>query len=194
VSDEEEKQRPNANYRLSKENANPEGLTYYYSREHRLAKAPQSVRDLYNEAPKKRGGLFRSLLDSKPKAMLFASIVILCVAILFLTTFGYTGSDYELDGNKLSVQAVKFEGAVIGAVRKSINKNFAGRITSPYTGAVSIAVMTPDTLPEDIFYHRIFFTLESQEQFRFSVPFDSDELTFFFQTEKKSLNMTIKPE
>jgi hypothetical protein len=193
VSDDE-KRRPNANYRLSKENANPEGLTYYYSREHRLAKAPQSVRDLYNGQPPKRGGLLRSLLNSKPKAMMFASIVIMCVAILFLSTFGYTGSAYELDGNKLSVQAVKFEGAVIVAVRKTISKGFAGRFSSPYTGAVNIAVTAPDTLPEDVFYHRIFFTLEPQEQYRFSVPFDSDELTFIFQTERKTLTAKVKSE
>jgi hypothetical protein len=80
------------------------------------------------------------------------------------------------------------------AVRKSINKNFAGRFSTPYTGAVSIAVTAGDTLPEGVFYHRIFFTLESQEQYRFSVPFDSDELTFIFQTEKRTLNMTVKPE
>jgi hypothetical protein len=194
MSDDEEKQRPNAKYRLSNENANPEGFTYYYSRERRLAKAPQAVRDLYNEDPKKRGGLLRSLVNSKPKAMMFASIVIMCLAILFLSTFGYTGSGYELDGNKLSVQAVKYEGVVIVAVKKTINKNFASRFSTPYTGAVSIAVTAPDTLPGDAFFHRIFFTLEPQEQYRFSVPFDSDELTFIFQTEKKMLNMTVKPE
>jgi hypothetical protein len=192
--DEEKKQRPNANYRLSNENANPEGFTFYYSRERRLAKAPQAVRDLYNEEPPKRGGPLRVLLNSKPKVMMFASIVILCVAILFLSTFGYIGSAYELDGNKLAVQAVKYEGAVIVAVRKTINKNFINRFSSPYTGAVSVAVTAPDILPEDAFHHRIFFTLESNEQYRFSVPFDSDELTFFFQTEKKTLKMTIKPE
>jgi hypothetical protein len=126
--------------------------------------------------------------------MMFASIVIMCLAILFLSTFGYTGSDYELDGNKLSVQAVKFEGAVIVAVRKTINKNFANRFSTPYTGAVSVAVTAGDTLPQDVFYHTIFFTLESNEQYRFSVPFDSDELTFFFQIEKKTLRMTVKPE
>jgi hypothetical protein len=187
VSDDEEKQRPNAKYRLSNENANPEGFTYYYSRERRLAKAPQAVRDLYNDEPPKRGGLLRSLLNSKPKVMMFASIVIMCVAILFLSTFGYTGSAYELDGSKLAVQAVKYEGVVIVAVRKTINKNFVSRFSSPYTGAVSVAVTAGDTLPENVFYHTIFFTLESNEQYRFSVPFDADELTFFFQTEKKAL-------
>ena len=75
MSDSGEKRRPNANYRLSKENANTDEITYYYNREARLAKAPQSVRDLYNEDPPKRAGLFRSLVNTKSKKFTFISIV-----------------------------------------------------------------------------------------------------------------------
>jgi len=53
VSDSEDgKTRPNANYKLSKpDNAvvPEEELVFYYNREHRLAKAPKHVRELYEE-------------------------------------------------------------------------------------------------------------------------------------------------
>jgi hypothetical protein len=71
----------------------------------------------------------------------------------------------------------------------------------PYTGAVDIAVSPALKTgqeqgfgQEDIFLHKVFFSLEPQEFYRFSVPFDSDKLALVFQTEKKSLGITVKPE
>ena len=194
MSDSEEKRRPNANYRLSHENADTEEIVYHYNREQRLEKAPQLVRDLYNEEPKRRGGIFRSLTNTKPKAMTFISIVIMCLAIFVLSVLGYTSDSHDFDGNLLTVQAIKFEGAVIVALKKTIKKNIVGRRVTAYTGAVNIAVTAPDVPLEDVFYHRVFFSLEPEEQYRFSVPFDSDYLMFILQTEKKTLNVKVKPQ
>jgi len=194
MSDSEEKRRPNANYRLSKENADSEEITYHYNRERRLEKAPQSVRNLYKEETPRRFNPLRPLIDTRPKRMMFASIILICITVMVLSILGYAGGSRVLDGNLLSVQAVKFEGAIIATVTKSISKNFFGRPVPAYSGAVYIAVTAGETPPEDVFYHRIFFTLEPQEQYRFSLPFDSDELTFVFQTEKNTLNMKIKTE
>ena len=84
--------RPNAKYKLSKPDGSPrdeEHLTFYYSRERRLAKAPRPVQDLYAEGKRPRFSLLRPLVGSKPRAMLFFSIVLLCAAILALSVFGY---------------------------------------------------------------------------------------------------------
>ena len=193
--------RPNANYRLSHEKADPEEIVYHYNREQRLAKAPQAVRDLYKEdARPRRFGLFRSLVDTKPKVMTFASIIVACLAIWAISIFGLMDT-HTLERNQLTVQAIKYEGAVIISIKKSVPKTLLNRIADPYTGAVDIAVSP--TLkageeqgygPKDIVPHRIFFTHESPEFYKFSVPFDSNELTIVFQTEKKSLGITVKPE
>ncbi|MDR1149127.1 MAG: hypothetical protein LBK66_10905 [Spirochaetaceae bacterium] len=65
----------------------PNDITYYYSREHRLKKAGPRVRALYEDAqkPKRRFALFRSLVDTKPKAMLLTAIVIISIVILLFS-------------------------------------------------------------------------------------------------------------
>jgi hypothetical protein len=61
-----------------------EDIVYYYSRERRLKRASPNVRALYENTPKPRFGLFSSLVDTKPKAMLFTAIALICVIILLL--------------------------------------------------------------------------------------------------------------
>ena len=194
MSDGGEKRRPNAHYRLSKENANEDEITYYYNRENRLAKAPQSVQDLYNEEPPRRSGLFRSLIDTKAKKLTFASIVVIILMFLMISVLGLTSDSEDIEGNRISAQAIRYEGTVIVTIKKTIKKNIIGRTVSAYTGAVNIAVTIPHITPQDIFYHKIFFTLEPQEMYRFTVPFDSQEMTLVIQTEKRTVTMKVKPE
>lgn len=195
--------RPNANYRLSKESVNEEQLVFYYNREERLAKAPQVVRDLYKkeEAPR-RFGLFRSLVSTRPRAMMFGSIVMICAAILVLSILGYTSDAHDLDGNRVAIRAVRFEGAVIVTLKKTVQTGLFAR--EPYTGAVDIAAWGTtapasgggegDAAPPPVFVHRVFFTLEPAEEYRFAVPVDAGELMLIFRTEKKTLTVTIRPE
>ena len=202
MSDEEEKKRPNANYNLSGENVRDEDVVFHYNREHRLAKAPQAVRDLYKEQPKQRFSLFGPLLRSKPMTLMFVSIIIFSIIILVVSNMGLLGDSHVLDGNQLSVRAVKYEGTIIVAVDKTVKKTGMARFfdSDPaYTGAVDIAVqpLVKDgeyLSPEDTFFHRIFFSLESQEFYRFSVPFDTEELAIVFKSEKRTLAMTVKAD
>ena len=184
-------QRPNANYNLSKpdtEVVTDEPLTFYYNREHRLAKAPQAVKDLYAGNKNNKGfNLLRPLVADRPRAMLFFTIVVLCLAVIVLSILGYFDKAYSLDGNKLEISAIEYEGMAIVMVKKTIK----GR--SPYTGAVDIAVSPMVHSDEDyqVFSHRIFFSLESEEKYRFTVPFDSPVLLMALQTEKNSLNIKV---
>ena len=210
-NNEEEKkprQRPNAKYKLSNENMNlkDEGIVHYYNREHRLEKAPQSVRDLYKtQWTRRRFGLFGPLVKTKPLAIMFFSIIVICIVIVLISALGFTGAGYMLDGNNISIQALRFEGAVIMAVDKSTRKSSGldrfSRSAPPYTGAVDIAVQpllkdgeAGAEVPEDLFFHKIFFTLEPVEYYRFSIPFDADELAVVLRTETKSLRLTVKAE
>jgi len=212
----EEKQRPNANYKLSNENANfkDEEIVHHYNRERRLEKAPQRVRDLCNTPPPppQKFNLLKPLVRTKPLAMLFFTIIVICLFIVALSMLGITGTDHTLEGNHLSIQAIRFEGAIIMAVDKSTKKgNILDRFSHsapPYTGAVDIAVQpvlksdaeaqagasARGEVPQDIFFHKIFFTFEPQEYYRFSIPFDTDELAVVLRTETKVLRLTVKVE
>lgn len=201
MSDGEEKKRPNANYRLSKEKFDTEDITYHYSRERRLEKAPQSVRDLYEEKPKRRFGFLGSLANTKPQRMMLASILVASLMIAAISYFNLASDTYDFDGNRLSVEAILFEGTTIVTLKKTTGKNAITRLNKPYNGAVNVAVAPAIKAgsgqvmqPEDVFYLRVFFTAESQEIFRFALPFDAEELLVVFQSEKKTLSIKVKPE
>ncbi len=203
MSDDQEKKRPNANYQLSGQNADEENLVFHYNREHRLAKAPQAVRDMYNKPRQPyRFNLLRPLVSTRPMAMMFGSIIIACILILIISALGLAGSSYSLDGNRLFLQAIQYEGATIVVVKKTIPKDILTRLSfaaAPYTGAVDIAVQpvikaAADQESQAVFYHKIFFTFEPEEIYRFSVPFDAGELAVIFKTEQKTLGVTVKAE
>ena len=210
-SGETPRRRPNAGYRLSgRRQAEGEELTFYYNRDRRLAKAPQAVQDLYAKTGPRRFGLIQPLIGSKPRALLFFSILLLCASILALSLFGYFDTTWGLEGNRLAVQALRYEGTVIVAVKKTVKTSGAfARSAAPYAGAVDVAVSpasrdtaasrsaaasrdAEDVLP--VFYHRIFFSLNPVEEYRFAVPFDAGELVMVFQTEKNTLTVQIKTE
>ena len=195
MSDSGEKKRPNAKYRLSYENERPEGITYHYNRETRLEKAPQAVRDLYKVEPKKRFGLFRTLTGSKPRAILFYTIIVMCLIIYMFSRFGLLGSTHNLGGNEISIQAIQYEETVIMALRKSVRRTAVSFFNQAYTGAVTIVVMpAEDAQAEIAFYHRIFFTDNDEEQFSFAVPFNDVELLVAFETERDRLIVRVSPQ
>jgi hypothetical protein len=193
LTDTDKPKRPNANYKLSNENVTGnEELTFYYNRERRLEKAPQAVRDLYDEnKTKNRSGLIRVLIADKPRAFAFFTIMIMMAVILILSLLNYTDSSYSLDGNKLEINGIKYEGMTIMAIKK-IRKNTG----NAYSGAVDIAVspVAQEGGKIPVFYHRIFFSLENEEEYRFTVPYESPEILLVLQTEKNTINIRYRPE
>ena len=187
--------RPNANYKLSvsgKANqVDEENLTFYYNRERRLAKAPQSVKDLYKEDKKhSRFNLLRPLVADKPRAMLFFSIIIISAVICMVTLFGLTDKSFQMEGNKLEISGIRYEDVVIVVMRKTAGGK------SYYSGAVEIAVSPALDAGEEfpVFYHRVFFNPVPEEEYRFAVPFNSAELAMVLQTERGELRLKFKPE
>ena len=191
-----ESYRPNANYSLSRpDNRNQreeENLTFHYSRERRLAKAPQSVKNLYKDDKKhSRFNLLRPLIADKPRATLFFTIVVISIMIFMITLLGLADKSYLLEGNKLEISGTRYEDVVIVIVKKSINS-----AKSCYFGAVEIAVspVVPEGEEFPVFYHRVIFNPAQEEEYRFAVPFNSGELAMVFQTEKTALKFRMKPE
>jgi len=209
VTEENKKPRPNANYKLSKpDGPNPaaeENLVFYYNRERRLEKAPQAVKDLYAE--KKTGfNLLRPLIADKPRATLFFTIILISVFIIIVSIVTRIGGSYSLEGNRIDITGTRFEGATIVVLTKTVKKNSGNAYTgavdiasSPVSGASSSGVSSngdSSSGGEDspVFYHRIFFSMEPREEYRFAVPFDSPEQLLILQTEKSALQIKFKPE
>jgi len=185
------KKRPNTNYSLSSSNREIErddSIVYHYSRERRLENAPKEVQDLYKEKKTSRFGFLGVLIADKPRRLLFIVIILLCIAVFMLSRLGYFDTTHILEGNKIEINGTIFEGSTILVLRKNVKNEKA------YTGAVDIAVSVP-ALPEEenypVFYHRIFFTKENDEIYRFVVPFDDPELLMVLQNERASLQIKI---
>jgi len=203
MTEETEKKRPNAKYKLSKpDGIKPgmeENLTFYYNRERRLEKAPQAVKDLYDESKKiTRFNLLRPLVGDKPRATIFFSIILICAVLVIISIINRTDGVYSLEGNRIEITGARFEGATIVVLKKTVKKNSV----NAYTGTVDIAVSPKangdfdgaDGEEYPLFYHRIFFSMETSEEYRFAVPFDSPEQLLILQTEKSALQIKYKPE
>jgi hypothetical protein len=196
MDDRPRRKRPNAKYPLTEKKSGEDGLVFYYSRERRLAKAPPKVQALYEEAPKKKFGFFRTLTATRPLAMLFASIIILCAFIFILSILNLSGSRYTLGGNRLAIWAVKFQDeTIVVMVKKAPDEKAA------YTGPVDLAVSPaapagsePAEYP--VFTHRVFFSLNGEEEYRFSLPFAADKLVMVLQGEgdRNSAQFMVKVE
>ncbi|MDR2786732.1 MAG: hypothetical protein LBB83_12555 [Treponema sp.] len=152
---------------------------FYYSRERRLERASEAVRAINEPGPAMRGGILRVLFATRAGTLLFITIVILCVFILF---FYYIRGRPELKigGNSISISALRYSGKTYVEIKKkALGDDF-------YTGTVDLALSIPQRLIEGekeapIANQRIFFTLEEDEEFRFSLPFDAPELILLMQ-------------
>jgi hypothetical protein len=166
---------------------------FYYSRERRLARATEQVRELNNAAPVKRPGFIGALTANRSGAMVFVSIVALSIFFVIYSLFMPKGNQARLGENSLSVSAMGFpEAAYIAVKKKSLGEK-------SYTGTVDIAVSIPagkNKSAEDapIAAHRVFFTLEPEEDFRFSVPFTAEELILAVQAGEDLVTLRVKPE
>jgi len=189
-----EKQRPNAEYNLSRPSAprgSEESLNFRYSRERRLENAPQEVKDLYKENKPNRFGLLGPLIADRPRRMLFLIIILLCLTILILSMFGYLDKSLSFAGNQLEIKGTHYEGTTIIVIKKTAKNDDA------YTGRVEITV-SPKIKEKDEQYpeykHSIDFSMEKEEVYRFAAPFDADELVMVLQSDKGNLQLSFKPE
>ncbi|MDR2510609.1 MAG: hypothetical protein LBC77_08205 [Spirochaetaceae bacterium] len=158
-------------------------IKYYYNREERLAKASPRVRALYEDMPKRRFALFSSLTDSKPKAAMFISIVVMCLLILFVTYLQPSGGT-SLSGNELSAEVTRSAGISFIVLEKSAVSAAA------WTGIAKVTVMAGEGDNTRIASRELVFTKEKKEEFRWSVPFEGRELLVLVQAAGKSASIT----
>jgi hypothetical protein len=186
-------------------------LVFYYSREHRLARAPQSVRDLYDTSPASKPGVVKALTGgTRSGIFLLVTIVIVCVFLAVLSRGLRETSGTKLGGNVLTVSALKFPSRVTEdrrdggtgaetAASAAVTYIAVTKKAGPgkvYTGPVDIAVSIyqKEGTEMPIATHKVFFTLEAEEDFRFQVPFEGQELLMVFRAEEELVTLRIKPE
>jgi hypothetical protein len=168
-------------------------ITFYYSREERLKRAPQTVRDI-NELPvHRRKGLFRTLTATRPLAFLFISMITLCVAIGILSWFLSAEAVRTLGNNSVTVSVFGAEDKSYITVKKAVSQAAGGT----YTGAVDIAVSVSNTKnsgSNSVYTQRVYFTPEQEEEFRFPVPFSGKKILVLVEagTERALFTVTSK--
>jgi hypothetical protein len=141
---------------------------FYYSRERRLLKAPASVRALYEDKGAPRFNLLRPLVSTKSNAVLFGTMAVLVFIALVISFSGLAGEKSCL-GNRISVSALRYEGAVLIVLKKT------SRAAAAYTGPLDIAVSPAGAADSPAYPHRVTLSSRKAEEFRFSVPFDGSE-------------------
>jgi hypothetical protein len=168
---------------------------FYYSRERRLERASAELRAFNSDSEPPRRGLFRTLFTNKSQTMVFISIIIIS-AVMVLSSLFYSRSEVLLEGNALTVSALRYEGSTILVIKKELRRE-----RDPYAGAVDVAVspaLSREALAAGadapVFARRIFFTLEKREEYRISVPFEGEELLLLFQAEERRTSLRVKPE
>ncbi|MFQ3547300.1 MAG: hypothetical protein SNJ56_03100 [Termitinemataceae bacterium] len=166
-----------------KEN-NPEELHFYYSREKRLAKAPESVVRLYDPRYGARRGLLQSLTGTKSQAFLLLAIIMLVVTALVMSWFMKQDEIRDLDGNRYTVEAFSFNEMTYVAVKKHALSKDA------YQGPLGIAVALPGS--EDIFTEHVTIRNRQDEEFRFSVPIKAAHLIVLIKADDRYVRFFVQ--
>ncbi|MDR1787827.1 MAG: hypothetical protein LBR16_05185 [Treponema sp.] len=140
-------------------------ITFYYSREHRLARATPTVRAM-NEAstPRQRRGFLKSLSPIRPRAVMLLSILLAFAVILLGRRLAARNGGFDFAGNTVTLDLQAVDGTAVLALEKT---------TSPgdgaYTGDVGV-VISKGSAPEDNYARLITFTADQREKFRISLP------------------------
>jgi hypothetical protein len=181
--------RPNAALPLT-ENDPEKGMVFHYSRERRLENAPPEVKALYRDsANPPRFNLLRPLIATRSLAVLFVSMLVLAAITIALSFYTRADESSVLEGNRISVSALRFDGGVILMLKKTIQKSGA------YTGTVGIAVSPVRTEGTETIAaepYRVTFTLKDEEEYRFALPFEDEDLLVHIQGAEESLDFKIK--
>ena len=135
---------------------NKKDPVFYYSRERRLERSSQTVRDIYSE--KKRRGLV-ALFGSKGNVLIFVCIILIIGMTAMASNITKRNEGITLGRNTLAITLVHEEGLMVLGLIKS-----APRSGEFYIGDVDIIVShTGETQEEERFIYQITFNpLESE--------------------------------
>jgi hypothetical protein len=180
---------------------------FYYSREKHRAHGARALRDFNKPAQNSRFGFFRPLVAHPVQRRLFSSILFMAALIALISVVTKQTSTIKLGRNTITATARRDNGSTYITFTKTF-KNVNG----VYTGAVDVAagiVARPQAttrkslLPQNeqrvdadhpIIADRIYFTLEPQEIYELTLPYEASDLLIFMQTETERTTFRVKPK
>ena len=100
------------------QNKPDEQMVFHYNRAERLKHAPKIVQDYYSGDFKAyKGGLFKSLVNTRGNRLLFVTIVFAFGIILFMNYFGPQKSAGSLSGTEAKLSAFSYEESVYASLK-----------------------------------------------------------------------------
>jgi hypothetical protein len=181
-------------------------VVFYYSRSHRLARASPAVKALYDPSTRMKRGFFKVLVGTKSNKILFSSIAVVA-AMAFVLLMFVPDNSALIGGCRVSASASSLGGSSFIILSKTINpKAAARRPGGAWTGEVDVAV-SPVQLHKKknqesdmkakvetpIAAKQFFFTLNDEEEFRFSVPFTARRLLILVQAGREQKILRVSP-
>ena len=172
---------------------------FYYSREHRLSRASQTVQ-AFNEGESARPGLTKALFGTRGNLFLFGSILMICAMLVLTSRFSVGERRIKLGGNTVAITVSSEEGIfILDMVKNAPKKGEA------YTGDVWFAVSpvmpkSQEGVEPEVFTEYVTFFPIDYEVFRFPLPFanitESSSGAFFVilmaGNEQKTLRINAK--
>ena len=178
-------------YKIEKKPENEE-IVYYYSRENRLARGSQRLRE-HNENQRdtrfiSKNKLVRAVAGHRGNLFILLSLMVIFLMYFIIDRITAPSvSDITVGNNSLNITIDEQDSLLFLSVRKTaITDSF------PYTGAVDIVISPVQSGGEaPIFSQRIFFTHSTTENYLISLPFDGSRFIVLFQTEFDTVGTTI---
>ena len=168
-------------------------VTYYYSREARLERASQAIKDLNDPSKRPKGGFFRVLFATRGSRFLLFSIVVMCGAFFFISRY-FAFRPRILGNNAVTISVVgageKSFFTIKKTVREASGRNLNVEI---YTGTVDITVTLPET-DNLIWFEKIIFNSEKEEVFTFEAPFREKKLLVLMEAGGEQIRFMANPK
>ena len=163
---------------------------FYYSREHRLSRAPESVQQL-NEGQTTRANALRSLIGVRGNRFMLFAIILAISAYGIAARISSKNTEIKLGGNTLTVTIIREDGILTLGIAKNAPKK-PGAYFGPVDMAVSPVMSKSQEMPP-VFTQRILFSEYYSENFSFVLPFDGTNFFIVLRTdeEQKSIKLTV---
>ena len=169
---------------MSDDNRDP---VFYYSRERRLQRASQTVRDAHQQ-PKRRGLI--GLLGGRGNFMILLCIILI-IAMLSLGNYIIKRNDGpRLGGNMLDLSMIREEeGLILTLIKRAPAR---GEI---FIGEVDIMVSPAGSTQGqgEPFVHKIYFNPVQTETYNIALPFTDDDFFVILRTMDEQRAIRLQP-
>jgi hypothetical protein len=180
---------------------------FYYSREERLARGSRAVREFTQPTPARRFGFFNPLIAHPSHKRVFSSILFLIAFVALISIVTKQTSTIKLGKNIITATARRDDGCTYITFTKTFSNP-----DGVYTGAVDMAagiVARPKATTRKSFFpqneqhadaehpiiaDRIYFTLEPEEVYEMTLPYEAKDLLIFMQIETERTTFRVKPK